>query len=353
MISEALRAYAPTLERVFADRQNTVGASEIGQCARKTYWLKMEGDAVYGVARNPEFVESWGARLRGSVFESAIWVEALRARFGANLLYTGEEQRSLYYELLSATPDGLLVNQPRNVLEHLGVADIGASGELVVEAKTIDPRARLDTAKAEHAYQIQIQLGIFHAVTSHRPEYALISYTDASFWDETTEFVIARDPGIFAHAQMRAAQIMFAKIGGDLKPEGWIAGGNECRYCPFTTACGHERTAVPDTDVGTTDPQFLAEMTDLARTAKQYEVEADAAYAKTRETRHSIRERLRAKQLRRIATDDMRITWSPVRGRPAFDTEALRAAATEAGLDISQFEAVGAATDRLSIQVFD
>ena len=46
-------------------------------------------------------------------------------------------------------------------------------------------------------------------------------------------------------------------------PEGWIAGGAECRYCPFTIACGVERRNLPfqDNDV---DPQFAAEMKDAA-----------------------------------------------------------------------------------------
>jgi hypothetical protein len=40
-----------------------------------------------------------------------------------------------------------------------------------------------------------------------------------------------------------------------------------------------------------------------------------------------------------------------VKGRPAFDMVKIRAAATAAGINIAEFETVGAATDRLAIQV--
>jgi CRISPR/Cas system-associated exonuclease Cas4 (RecB family) len=353
MISEILDQYARTTGRVFEGREHTIGGSDIGQCARKILWTKMEGDPVYGATRDADYVDGWGARLRGTTFENAIWAPAMRARYGDKLLYAGEQQTTLMSDLLSATPDGLLIKQPHNALAELGVTDIGDGGEIVIECKTIDPRARLDITKQEHAYQVQIQLGLFHETTQHRPDFAVISYTDASFWDETTEFVIARDPTVYAYAKQRAEQIMLAKTAVELKPEGWIAGGSECRYCPFTRACGRERTAIPSFDAGTNDPQFLAEMTALARAAKKHEVDGDASYNEKRRIENEIRDRLRNKQIRRLVTDQVRITWSPVRGRPAYDIPAIRAAVAVAGVDISRFETVGANTDRLVVQVLD
>jgi hypothetical protein len=158
---------------------------------------------------------------------------------------------------------------------------------------------------------------------------------------------------IFANAKRRAQQILLAKSASELKPEGWIAGGNECRYCPFTKACGRDRTALPHSNGGTPDPAFITEITALARAAKKHETAGDASYERMREVQNEIRERLRAKELRRFATDKVRITWSPVKGRPTYDLPAIRAAAAAAGVDIGRFETVGEGTDRLVVQLLD
>ena len=46
MIAEALAAYADATARVFEGREQTIGASEVGQCARKLFWIKNEGDPI-------------------------------------------------------------------------------------------------------------------------------------------------------------------------------------------------------------------------------------------------------------------------------------------------------------------
>jgi hypothetical protein len=224
MIAEALDAYARSHARAFEGRQQTVGASDVGTCSRKVFYTKNEGDADYGVPRNPDFIDAWGARQRGATFEAAFWVPALRARYGKQLLFAGEQQETFTLGFLSGTPDGLLIALNKDVLAPLGVPDIGGDGSLIVEAKTIDPRARLDGAKPEHTYQVQVQLGLLHALTPYRPEYAVISYTDASFWDLVYEFPIRRDPTIFYAAQRRAAAILTAR-----SPEESQTGRVDCR----------------------------------------------------------------------------------------------------------------------------
>ena len=51
MIEQILAEFAEVTGRQFADRQNTIGASEIGQCARKIFFAKNAGDRIYGVDR--------------------------------------------------------------------------------------------------------------------------------------------------------------------------------------------------------------------------------------------------------------------------------------------------------------
>ena len=76
--------------------------------------------------------------------------------------------------------------------------------------------------------------------------------------------MVAFDPAIYQAAQDRARLVMTAKSVSETKPEGWIAGGKECNYCPFTKPCGVERRNLPFQQQPV-DPQFAAEMTDMAR----------------------------------------------------------------------------------------
>ena len=172
MISEILSAYADAQRAPDERRASTVGASDIGQCARKTFYVK------HSCERDPEYVDGWGATLRGSDIEQAFWLPALRARFGDRLKFAGDDQRTLVLGIAAATPDGLLVDLPRDALAELGVPDLGETGELVVEGKTLDPRARLDGPRPEHAYQAQVQLGLLRELTGHRPQFALLSYVE-------------------------------------------------------------------------------------------------------------------------------------------------------------------------------
>jgi hypothetical protein len=351
MIADALARYARSHARIFEDRANTVGGSDVGQCARKTFFTKNEGDPDCGAVRNPDFAESWGATTRGSIFEDHFAIPALRERYGERLLLAGNEQRTFAVGFLSATPDALVVALDPDVLAPLGVPDIGGDGSLVVEIKTIDPRARLDGPKIEHVFQAQVQLGLLHELTSHRPEYAVVSYTDASFWDLVYEFPVRRDPAIFATAQQRAARILTATAVEQLPPEGWVTGARECEYCPFSRACGDERARVPLQATEQPDPAFVAEVAAMAREVRQLEVELDATTAAFRTAQLALKEALRARGFRRVVGDGVAVTWSAVRGRPAFDDKAIREAAATAGINIETFSTVSDPTDRLTIRV--
>src|SRR5262249_61004366 len=139
MIREALDAYATATARVFEGRQQTIGASDRGQCAGKIFCAKNAGDRVYGTASDEDYADPWGAALRGRLFEEHFWVPALRAWHGTKLLYAGNDQRTLVSGFLSATPDGLLIGQPCDALAQLGVADVGGDGSRAVECKTPAP----------------------------------------------------------------------------------------------------------------------------------------------------------------------------------------------------------------------
>jgi hypothetical protein len=340
----ALADYAQGLRGDDNNRAFTVGASDIGQCSRKTFFVK------HGGARDPGYVEPWGAMLRGSIIEQQFWVPALRARFGANLKFAGDRQRQFKRGFISATPDALLINVPRDILSTLGVADIG-SDCLLLDCKSVDPRVKLDAPKPEHRYQAIVQIGAVRETTDYRPNYCVLVYIDASFWDTITEFVISFDPEVYANAKRRATKVLTASAASELPPEGWIAGGKECERCPYTKACGIERRAVPNGDGAPADPQLVTEMRALAVAYKAHQAEVSAAEARLRASQHAIKERLHARQLRKVGGDGFSISWTPVAGRKGYDVNALSAAAAAAGVGVQEFETGQTPGDRLDVRV--
>ncbi len=114
---------------------------------------------------------------------------ALRAGMppGCELLWAGEDQRTLVDGYISATPDGLIVNRSNQDVTIEGF--VLAPGECIgVEIKSIDPRINLMDAKAEHIGQVHVQMGLIRACTEYRPNVVVVIYIDASFFDDIEIF---------------------------------------------------------------------------------------------------------------------------------------------------------------------
>src|SRR6266566_8054050 len=113
MFEKVLDEYVAASGRKFKGREKTVGASEVGQCLRKVWYVKNR------TAPDSGHVDAWGARVRGTLHEDKFLVPALRRKFKGKLLYAGTQQHTWSSGFLSATPDGLLVDQAKNFLaEH-------------------------------------------------------------------------------------------------------------------------------------------------------------------------------------------------------------------------------------------
>ena len=324
------------------DRNLTVGASEVGQCMRKTWFAKN------AVEPDPDYVDRYGAKLRGDLIENHHWEPGIRAQLpdGVAFLFAGPEQKTLVDGYLSATSDGLLAGVDPNALSHHGIEDIGGDS-LVVECKSIDPRVCLEDAKAEHQFQVHCQMGLIRHCTEYRPNFALISYADASFLDEVTEFAIPFDPDIYAAAKSRAIRVMTADAPLDLPSEGKLAGGGECRYCPYRSHCaGVTVGAIPEDRVplGGNAVAALKCLVDAEQAARG---EKDAAARRHADAQERIKEFLRENRTRKVEGDDWSVTYFPVKGRMSLD----RKAALAAGIDLSPFETPGDPGERLIIKV--
>src|SRR5262249_26101699 len=144
IITSALANYAVKVRRTFIKaRSRTIGASEIGQCMRRLFYLKTEGDPTRGAQRNSDHVDGWGNPTRGTIFEQHYWEPALRATYGSRLRFAGKMQRTFIKDYLSATPDGLITNLDDDVLAPLGIASIGGDHALLIECKNVHPNTRL------------------------------------------------------------------------------------------------------------------------------------------------------------------------------------------------------------------
>ena len=332
-VADAIANFVKDNERVFeTDRTQTVGASEIGQCSRKVFALKFEHEPGMGVPRDEDYVETWGARMRGILIENNLLVPAIIKQFGSSAALLGSLQKTFVDGFSSCTPDCLI--------EH----DYSC---FLIEFKTKDPRANIVEAKPEHIFQVQVQMGMLHAKTEWKPSHTIISYTDASFLNETLEFRIDYDPAIYEIAKKRATKIMTAGSFNELEPEGYIAGGAECEYCPFTKACGRSRRRIPDEkELIKADPQFVAEISDLARQLKLVDGLLGNYEVDKRKLQYTIKERLREKSLRRVVGDGVSIAWTPVKPRDIVDIEGLKKVIPDT---IKDFMREGEAGDRLTV----
>ena len=342
-IKSMLDAHVAANAKTWAhDRSLTVGASEVGQCLRKTWFAKN------GVDPDLDYVDRYGAKVRGDLIEIHHWEPGIRAQLpdGVAFLFAGAEQKTLVDGYLSATSDGLLVGVSPDALSRHGIDDIGGDS-LVVECKSIDPRVSLKDAKAEHQFQVHCQMGLIRHCTEYRPNYALISYTDASFLDDVTEFAIPFDPEIYAAAKTRATRVMTADEAMDLPPEGKLAGGAECRYCAHRSHCaGVIVGAIPEGNapLGGNALTALKDMVDEEQAARS---EKDTAARRHAEAQERIKEFLREHRTRKVEGDDWSVTYFPVKGRMSLD----RKAALAAGIDLSPFETPGDPGERLTIKV--
>ena len=173
----------------------------------------------------------------------------------------------------------------------------------------------------------------------------LISYADASFLDNISEFAVAFDPAVYAAAKERARRILLTEDPTTLAPEGKIAGGDECRYCPFKSRCQGATVASIPRDTVPIGANAMAHLKALVEEHEQAAGAADAASQRREEIREQVRVMLRDLGTRKVAGDGFTISWFPVKGRKSFD----RKAAEKAGLDLTPFERESDPSERLTI----
>jgi len=309
------------------NRLLTVGGSEAHQCIRKTWFCKNEHP------HDSAYVENKGFFIRGHAIEDTV-VDLLNSVLPDNFeyLYTGNDQRSLVDGQVSATPDGLLRNK-----------DTGE--EIVIEIKSLDPRSNFDKPKDAHIFQAQLQTELFNKLTKHAPQRAVLIYVDASDYSHVVQFDVERCESVLVGTHTRAKMIFTATNPTTLPAEGKYSG--ECRYCPYTTACGE---AVIDSFPTDKIDDLTEELENKLGWFVNERQGADANIKKNTKLKGSLDERikllLRDHNIKACRGEDWSISYASIAGRKSLDTSSVE----DAGIDLSPFYVLGKPSDRLTVK---
>lgn len=336
------------------DRSKSLGASEAFGCHRKA-WFGKNGAPV-----DPDYEQSWGALRRGDAVENAFVAPAMtwameNLTTDATLIWAGENQKTLIHEHLSATPDGLVIYADDDALAEYGVPSLGGSKKDVehpsncfnLEIKSVDPRVNLKEEKAIHRGQTIVQMGLTRMKTKWRPNYAVIIYIDASFFDDIEVFIVPYDQRTFEVAQLRARQVFQTKNPADIMAEGKIEG--DCAYCKFKIACAKvNKEATPTKGEGNRGNLPLALQEEFERLVRAERVAQSAK--KAAETEHkSASEKLKQwfsdTGVRVADLGDVKASISWIKGRKTLQKSLLLAA----GIDPDDYSTEGEGHSRLNI----
>ena len=339
-IKDAFADAIKARQRVWShDRTKSLGASETFACIRRGWFAKHRADL--------KEEQDLGAAERGNIMERHHVVPALQHIYGAdNCLYMSEDQDTLVLDRSSATPDGLVINQPRDVFSADGLADI-ESDCFACEIKSFDPRAHIDEEKAIHRGQTIMQLGMYRKLGDYRPEFAVILYVNASIYTDVRPFFVRYDEATYLNGLKRGRLIFETKDPYDLFAEGALS--DECKHCPFVKACNDaEIKHFPsgEENMSADDRETLRALTEMYLVGKKKKTEGTAEVAEAAE---HIKNKLSAVNCRKVDDEIATISYSKSKGQKALDKVKLSAFLKEHGKTMEDFQDGGNPYTRLVV----
>lgn len=337
-IADAVAADARRFEH---DRQKTVGGSEVFGCHRQVFFAKHHPE----LAEVPEEPD-WGILERGNVIEEFA-VKKLRSMFGEQRCFLmGDDQRTLFDDHLSVTPDGMVIDLERTCLKHEGIPDIG-SHELVTEVKSADPNTNLDgKPKMRHYGQNICQMGAIQRNMNYQPQYGVVLYFNPCNLQDMmgSPFFVKYDDEVYQRAKIRAAAVFEpGKKVLDFPAEGkWL---DECRYCSFQGPCRRaEAEAYPDkvVPIHQLNPALVQQAEQLIRQLNDKRKESGQMEAEKKQLSAQLQGVLNTLGTNRLsAVGEDGLTWScsyiRVKGRTSLDTDAME----EDGIVLTDYQKIG------------
>lgn len=323
------------------DRSQSVGASEVFGCLRHARFKKMHPE----MATVPEELDpEWGHTERGNIVENEFAVPCLRGMFGQEqCFYMGEEQRTFVDGRLSATPDGLVIDQPRDALSEYGVPDIGPSAQFATEVKSFggefaaprriaipNPADRgvnkfVYEAKPKHKGQTIVQMGLFRRKTNYQPDFAAVIYINPTNLKDIRPAVVPYDDAVYLRAKERAESVFDeTKTLADFPAEGRLI--NECQYCDFEEACTNVdmvRLVSSPKAMSKFSDQQVAEFERMARRVAQMRAQVKALEEEKKEAEADLKELLLSEATNKVAGEGWSASLSRNNGRKSLDKDRL------------------------------
>jgi hypothetical protein len=261
--SEAAARPFPSGVAAGDNRTDFLNASEAGRCTR---WLWYDKHGAAGETHRP-----YGVFDRGHAYEFWLttYLAAGLARAGGRLLYAGAKQKRLVLPdfRLAGTPDGLIEWPDRS--------------ESVLEVKSHGAAQNYDARPSEmHIRQTELNIELFHEVTAHRPEDAIIVYGLTEDYFRIALHRIERRPAVFVEALGKAAAAFDYDNAALVTAEGVVT--KQCVICPYRSRCAAaQAAAIPATGTGGLDQATLRSIDRLiAARARTIEAEDEAARAR-------------------------------------------------------------------------
>jgi hypothetical protein len=153
--------------------------------------------------------------------------------------------------------------------------------ESVLEVKSHGSAQNYDSGPSEmHVRQAEMNIELYHEVTTHRPEDALIGYGLAEDYFRIALHRVERRPAVFIEMLGKAAAAFDADNAAAVTAEGVVT--KQCVICPYRSRCAAAQAhAIPAAGTGGLDQATLRSIDRLvAARARAIEAEDEAARAR-------------------------------------------------------------------------
>lgn len=363
-LDDAFRASVANSQKEWQfDRSETVGASEVFSCIRRTAMAK----------RFPEFEDkmedgapaNWGHAERGNLVENHFAVPHLRKVFGdQRCLYMGEEQKTFRNGKLSATPDGVLVDLEEDAFAKYGIPKL-PSPSVCLDIKTfgtqkMTPRINDEIAAdkkvywpvGQHRGQVITQMGLVRSDNNNaKPDIGALLYISPVDLSDIRLSLFEFDQNVFDNAVSRADKVFDESLGiEDYEPEGIRF--NDCMYCKFKNKCNEiemkrhpGKAVVANNDVASEEKVTKAKELTVEVTSLRAKLQEITYYKKVLET--ELKDLIFSLNSSKITGDGWSASVTQNKGRNSVNVKEAEAA----GIDLSEFKKVGRPYFTLNTQV--
>ncbi len=282
------------------DRQNYIGASEIGQCLRRVVGAKLFPEEPDNASR--------GRMLAGRVMENEV-VQLLRIALNGQLRNTGRNQLEAAYHILPfrAHPDGRIISD--NPGESDGLLEVKTASASVFQ------RYQAEGLPQIYRDQVQAQLGLTGL------KWAMVVLVSRENLADIAIFPVVFDESHFSDLLGRA-QIAAEALHNKELPGGEMDRGY-CFQCPISKECPAYQKRNQAATSGTLPEAIRLELECEIEELGQLESDLEPIQERVVELRERVRNILQELGANRVPLDETTVQLV-ANTRTSFDSRALQ-----------------------------